>query len=265
MERRDQPPAWGRHEADPRPPAASLRSTPEAPPGHLRASALSGRERLGELPIVGALWRSDRLDPGGPGARALVAVAVVAVLLVAGWLWLSRPQPQPISMTSPAAAAPRLTTEGAAPSAMSSPTTVVVQVAGKVRHPGVVTLPAGSRVTDAITAAGGLVPGADTGTLNLARRVTDGEQILVAVPGAPAPPAPAAGPAGAAPTPGAPLDLNSATLEQLQELPGLGPVFAQRIIDYRTQHGGFRTVQELRQISGIGTHRFAQLQPLVRV
>src|SRR5206468_3618069 len=143
---------------DPPPPAASLRSAPEAPPGHLRASALSGRDRLGELPVVGALWRSDRLDPGGPGARALVAVGVVALLVVAGWLWLSRPEPQPIPAASPVSAAPRRIAEGAVtPSAASSPTTVVVQVAGKVRRPGVVTLPAGSRVTDAIAAAGGLL------------------------------------------------------------------------------------------------------------
>jgi competence protein ComEA len=196
-------------------------------------------------------------------------VGVVAVVLVAGWLWLSRPDPQPIPSAAPASVTVRPTTEavsGPSPAA----TSVVVQVAGKVRHPGVVTLPSGSRVTDAITAVGGLLPGADPGPLNLARRVTDGEQILVAIPGTPAPAAAPAGgtgdgTGGGVPAPGAPLDLNSATLAQLQDLPGLGPVFAQRIIDYRTQHGGFRSVQELRQISGIGAHRFAQLQPLVRV
>jgi competence protein ComEA len=149
--------------------------------------------------------------------------------------------------------------------------TVVVHVAGKVRRPGVITLPAGSRVTDAIRAAGGLRPGVDTGSLNLARRLTDGEQIPVGLPAVAASPggapgsAPGVPPAEPGTVPGTPLDLNTATVEQLQELPGVGPVLARRIVDHRTQHGGFRGVEQLREVSGIGERRFAELKDLVRV
>lgn len=136
---------------------------------------------------------------------------------------------------------------------------MVVQVGGKVQHPGVFTLPAGSRVTDAINAAGGLRPGASTGMLNLARKISDGEQILVDVPGAPA------GASSGTGSSSDPVDLNTATPEQLEQLPGVGPVYAKRIVDYRTQHGGFRSIDELRQIAGIGEHRFSLLKPLVRV
>jgi competence protein ComEA len=147
----------------------------------------------------------------------------------------------------------------ATPATSSSP--VLVDVAGKVRHPGVVSLPAGARVIDAIKAAGGVRPGAGTGTLNLARRVADGEQILVGVDATPA----AALPSGAATPAGAPIDLNTAGAAQLDQLPGVGPVLAQRIVDYRTQHGGFRSVDELRQVSGIGAAKFGDLKGLVTV
>ncbi|HEU5157613.1 MAG TPA: ComEA family DNA-binding protein [Streptosporangiaceae bacterium] len=191
-------------------------------------------------------------DPGLPGARALIAVGIVAALVAAGFLWLSRPRPQPV----PAAAArPSL---AAPPSAVSA--APVVDVAGKVRHPGVVTLRPGARVIDAIKAAGGLRPGAGPGALNLARPVADGEQILV---GATASPQPAAAPA--APGAGARLDLNAATVEQFDQLPGVGPVLARRIVDYRTQHGAFRGVEELQEVTGIGSRKYADIKDLVRV
>ncbi|MFD4874808.1 helix-hairpin-helix domain-containing protein [Streptomyces sp. NPDC058420] len=147
---------------------------------------------------------------------------------------------------------------------------IVVDVSGKVREPGVHRLPAGSRVTDALRAAGGVRPGTNTEGLNRARFLVDGEQIVV---GGPAPATvPGAGgantagvagsAAGAAPT--APVSLNTGTAEQLNTLPGVGPVLAQHIIDYRTQHGGFRSVDELRQVNGIGDRRFADLRDLVQ-
>lgn len=148
---------------------------------------------------------------------------------------------------------------------------IVVDVGGKVREPGIHRLPAGSRVADALRAAGGVKPGTKTDGLNRARFLVDGEQVIV---GGPAPVVEAgaggtaaAGTAGAAAggvPPGAPVSLNTATADQLDTLPGVGPVLAQHIIDYRTQHGGFRSVDELREVNGIGDRRFADLRNLVR-
>lgn len=145
---------------------------------------------------------------------------------------------------------------------------IVVDVSGKVRRPGIQRLPAGSRVVDALRAAGGVRPGTNTDGLNRARFLVDGEQVVVGGPAAPAPgPAGVAGAAGGGPAgaaSGAPVALNTATVDQLDTLPGVGPVLAQHIIDYRTQHGGFRSVDELREVNGIGDRRFADLRNLVR-
>ena len=135
-------------------------------------------------------------------------------------------------------------------------------MAGRVRRPGLVRLPAGSRVQDAITAAGGVTSGADLDAVNLARKLTDGEQVRVPGPGDPAPPSPDAA-AGLA-TPSAPLDLNTATVEQLDTLPGVGEVTAGRIVAYRSAHP-FTTVDELLEVPGIGQRRFEQLKDLVTV
>ncbi|MCO6006353.1 ComEA family DNA-binding protein [Actinoallomurus purpureus] len=230
------------------PPGAALRVSPQAP------------------------GRRIRIDPGTPGIRVLAAVGLLAVLVSGAYLWWSRPEPRPVTpaIVSPAAhraapmdvSAPRPAMP-VTPATSSSP--VLVDVAGKVRHPGVVSLPAGARVIDAIKAAGGVRPGAGTGTLNLARRVVDGEQILVGVDATPAAALPPGAPPGAATPTGAPLDLNTAGAAQLDQLPGVGPVLAQRIVDYRTQHGGFRSVDELRQVSGIGAAKFGDLKGLVTV
>ncbi|MEV7187906.1 helix-hairpin-helix domain-containing protein [Kitasatospora sp. NPDC093102] len=145
---------------------------------------------------------------------------------------------------------------------------VVVDIGGRVHLPGLQTLPGGSRVADALRAAGGPLPETDTRNLNLARVLTDGEQILV---GEQAPaPAPAGAPAGASgsgpPGPAAyrpSVSLNRATLEQLDTLPGVGPTLAQRILAYRTSHGSFRSLDQLRQVSGIGARTYAELRPLL--
>jgi competence protein ComEA len=147
---------------------------------------------------------------------------------------------------------------------------VVVNVAGKVRRPGLVTMKEGARVGEAVDAAGGALPNVDLTPLNLAARVVDGQQILVGVaapPGAAAPGPSAGSPAGsgAAPAPGGKLDLNAATLEQLDGLPGVGPVMAKKILDWRTQNGRFSAVEQLREIPGIGDARFGTLRDLVRV
>jgi len=137
-----------------------------------------------------------------------------------------------------------------------------VDVSGKVRRPGIQYLPAGSRVADALRAAGGVRAGADVTTLNRARVLADGEQVAVGLPAAP-PPVSEAGAEGQA-GPAAPVSLGTATVDQLETLPGVGPVLAQHIIDYRTEHGGYRSVDELREVNGIGERRFADLRPLVR-
>lgn len=225
-----------------------------------------------------------------PRALAALAVVLVAAAVFAGMhFWSARPEgvraPDPVSAAGHAPvpqgdAAPAAGGSGTPEPSPGPPPAVagvagvggaggriVVDVSGKVRRPGIHRLPSGSRVTDALQAAGGVRPGVDLDGLNRARVLVDGEQILVGVPpGTVA----AGGTGGAGPGPTAtgaatgPVSLSSATADQLETLPGVGPVLAQHIVDYRTQHGGFRSVDELREVTGIGDRRFADLQPLVR-
>ncbi|MFG3301708.1 helix-hairpin-helix domain-containing protein [Micromonospora chersina] len=220
----------------------------------------------GRRPLASRLPGPGAFDPSRRGVRALAAVAVVVVLVAGVWAWRSRPQAEPVR---PAAAVGAPETSAPAPTASTGQ--VVVALAGKVRRPGLVRLPAGARVADAIEAAGGALPGVDVALLNPARKVADGELILVGVnapPGQAAPPGPATGggPAAGGAAPGSgPVNLNTATLAQLDALPGVGPVLAQRILDHRDQHGGFRSVSDLRQVDGIGDARYEQLKDLVTV
>jgi competence protein ComEA len=236
------------------------------------------------------------LPPGGPGSRvrALLAgagrqrVAVALLVLVAlagaGAVWVravprlagdtgaAAPPDQtlPRAVPEPRSGTPDPSASGADPSLANSPAgQVAVHVAGRVRRPGLVRLPAGSRVRDAVRAAGGPTSGADLDAVNLARKLTDGEQIRVPAPGDPAPPPPAdaAGPGasgGPGGTPSVPLDLNTATVEQLDTLPGVGEVTAGRIVAYRTAHP-FTAVDELLEVPGIGQRRYDQLKDLVTV
>lgn len=219
-------------------------------------------------------WRGARVDPSRPGATALALVAALAAILAAVGVWWDRPQTEPVGapgalpavvVTSvPAADAPAPDTPQPAPGPL------VLSVSGKVARPGLIEVPDGSRVADALDAAGGALPGTDLSALNLARRVVDGEQIAVGVPPAPdaaaAPAAGAAGDGGAGAVPGGgPVDLNTATEAQLDALPGVGPVTAQRILEWRTRNGRFARVEQLREIEGIGERRFAQLRELVVV
>jgi competence protein ComEA len=201
-------------------------------------------------------------DPGRRGVRALAVVAVLVIVVAAFLAWRARPRVDPVAAPSFEAGA---TTDGPAgpSSAASSSAEVIVAVEGKVQKPGVVHLPAGSRVADALQAAGGAKPGVDVAMLNLARKVIDGELILVGVAPSPGMSAPVA--AGGAAAPGGLVNLNTATLADLDTLPGVGPVLAQRILDARTAQGGFKAVSDLRKVNGIGDARYGQLKDLVTV
>jgi competence protein ComEA len=140
----------------------------------------------------------------------------------------------------------------------------VISVVGRVARPGLVTLPDGARVADALEATGGPARGAHLGGLNLARRLSDGEQIYVGVATPPNAEPAGSGGSGGSGRPGTePVDLNSASVAALDTLPGVGPVTAQRILDWRTQHGRFDSVDQLRDVDGIGPTRFARLKDLV--
>lgn len=156
---------------------------------------------------------------------------------------------------------PVLPVAASSESSSAAEASIVVSVVGLVARPGLVTLSEGARVADALREVGGPAPGADLGALNLARRLADGEQIYVGVPTPPgAEPAPAA---SGAPGVAEKVDLNTATLAALDTLPGVGPVTAQRIVDWRAQHGRFDSVDQLREIDGIGPSKFAKLKELV--
>lgn len=200
-----------------------------------------------------------------PHLRALAAVAVAASVLLVWWLLSGRPESSgPVaplafsSSQSPGSPAPGAATAEAAE--------LVVDVVGKVRRPGIVTVPRGSRVYEAIEAAGGLRGRVDTTSVNLAREVADGEQILVGLDpvdasGAPAAPPTPGGPAAA----GAKVNLNTATAEQLDTLPGVGPVTAQAILSWREENGRFSSVDDLLDVNGIGEATLAELRDLVVV
>jgi competence protein ComEA len=190
--------------------------------------------------------RGGRWDPGRRGLPVLAGIAVVGAL--AAGLVLVRARPHEV-------AAPPVALTSAAPDAGGF---VVVDVSGKVRHPGIVRLPFGSRVDDALRAAGGPLPGATFDGLNRARKLADGEQVLVGV-------QPAAGAAAGGPPGDARVDLNAADVAALDALPGIGPVLAQKIVDWRTEHGRFASVDQLREVSGIGESKFAALKTKVRV
>jgi competence protein ComEA len=185
--------------------------------------------------------------------RQLLAAAVALVLLLlAAHLLL------PAGATTPAAPLPPPPGFGA--SANGAPhARVVVDVVGAVRRPGLYRLEQGSRIADAIARAGGATPKAHLAQVNLAAPLADGEQVVVPRRGAPG----AALPAGSAGAPSAPVQLSTATLEQLDSLPGIGPATAQKILDYRAKHGAFSSVDELDAVPGIGPKRLDQLRDLV--
>ena len=264
---------------------AMLRTTLRAPepaePTAAPSPQSAGQPRLQH-------WLTSHLPPlERAHVVVLVAVLVVAVLM-AGWL-IIRARDQAVgvpvsfdnSTASPAGSAsvgppsgPRPSHPGTsrtAPEESPGVTgTIAVHVAGEVHDPGVVELPGDARVADAIAAAGGMTEQAVPGRLNLAARLSDGDQIFVSdatdppselVRGGDPPDAPGAG-SDSSP---APIDLNTATAEQLESLPGVGPATAQAILAWREEHGRFSRIEELQEVDGIGPKTFARLAPYVTV
>jgi len=224
-------------------------------------------------------YAAVRADPGRAGAIALAVVGVVAVLVTVFTLVRDKPPPvvsaklPPVQMVSSGSPTPSAAPKPDEP--------VVVSVVGLVHKPGLVTLSPGARIADALTAAGGSLDGADLLGLNMARRVADGEQIIVGIAGPPGEPAAmgssiSSGPGQAPPTgppsttenasaPAGLVDLNTATVEQLDTLPGIGPVTAAAIVAWRDANGRFSSVDQLGDVDGIGPARLEKLRDLVRV
>ena len=208
--------------------------------------------------------RRIRIGPWSrPAVRALVILVTTCLAVTAWWWWSGRPREvvaAPVVVATGVAIADSVD-EQSAPSVRESPgaSEVVVHVAGFVAKPGLVTLPAGARVADAIAAAGGVTRRRATDSVNLARVLVDGEQILV---GAAATAAPGVAPSASGPPV---VDLNTADGAAFEGLPGVGPVLAGRILEWRTANGPFRSVDELGEVSGIGDATLARLRPLVRV
>ncbi len=208
--------------------------------------------------------------PGGARwevpVRAAIAAAVAAFVVVGLAVFLLlRPdnEGEPVPLISTSAAAP--VESPASVGALDDGVQVQVHVVGQVRKPGVVSLSESGRVQDAIEAAGGATGKADLAQMNLARKVVDGERILVPKPGEELPDEVAGGSDNPASAVGSLVDLNTATVAQLDELPGVGPVLAGRIVEWRDANGRFATVDDLNEVSGIGDATMEKLRPLVRV
>lgn len=256
-----------------------------------------------EEPVAGSGWRDRlvpvrfrgvRLDPGRRGVRALAVVGLAAMAVAAAVVFRERPIAQavpPLPAIRPTAASRPAAVLSASvvtpPDALpvhtdpgQSATELVVSVVGLVHRTGLVRLPGGSRVADAIAAAGGPTDGADTSGLNLAQRLSDGDQVLVG-PAAPNPglsrPGSSAISAGGRPSsgsssssgrpagPAARVDLNAASETELDALPGVGPVTARAIVSWRATNGRFTSVEQLGEVEGIGPARLARLRDLVTV
>jgi competence protein ComEA len=208
-------------------------------------------------PLLERLRSLDRCE--------LVGLVAVALLIVGGAaLWYVRSLPSSVRIEASTERSDRNGPAGVAPTA--TPAVVIVDVAGWVRRPGVYEFRQGDRVIDAIRMAGGGKSGADLQSINLAALLIDGQQIVVPKKGKGGPGTgmsggSVSGPGGAKPL----VNLNTATLDQLESLPGIGPALAQRILDYREQHGPFRKVEDLLNVSGIGEKRLADLRSNVTV
>ena len=272
---------------------------PEAPP---LPSAAKRRWRVRVWANVSARLHVTTFDPGRRGVAVLVAVAVIGASGGAWYFLRAAPHVDAAAVSAdPAADCQTVTGQEprSCPTVSGSPveshgpepvgasvfssgtpspskaTELVVDVVGKVARPGVFTLPPGSRIVDAIAAAGGALPHTDLTALDLARRLSDGQEIFVGIPPPSGPAAQSAGgvvgddtavgaDAGAGSSDSI-VDINTATQAELETLPGVGAVTAQRILTWRTQHGHFTSVTQLQQVSGIGPAKYAALAGRVKV
>ncbi|HZQ86044.1 MAG TPA: helix-hairpin-helix domain-containing protein [Acidimicrobiales bacterium] len=202
---------------------------------------------------------------------AVGAVSFVVLVIVVGAVVLgagrSAAHPQVTLPRAHPGAAPGTTRPGAGAGATDQPSDErpVVAAAGAVVSPGLYKLPAGARVADVLNAAGGPTPDADVDQLNLALKVSDGDRVYVPRRGEAPPPSAGVGSGAGGASADAPVNLNSATLEQLDALPGVGPATAQAILDYRKQHGRFRSVDDLLEVGGIGPSKLEKLRQRVKV
>lgn len=187
----------------------------------------------------------------------LTMTLLFVVVLVGTILVLRRPEPAPLTILTPT------------PRATATTAMVMVDVRGAVTRPGVYTLPQGSRLQDALAVAGDVLAGAETRGLNLARKLVDGEQIYVPTTAeataAPTAAATASRSRTKTPTPAGRVNINTATIEQLDGLPGIGPALAQRIVDYRSQNGSFKRPEDLKKVRGIGDVLFEGVKDLIEV
>ncbi len=244
--------------------------------------------------LVPQRFRGTRLDPGWRGLVTLVAVGLAAVVVAAVVVLRERPVAQavplpsavristgtlPVGLSGASMAASSGAGQSVVPVTTSPATELVISVVGLVHRGGLVRLPAGARVADALTAAGGAKDGADLSGLNLAQRLQDGDQVLVG-PGGPnsgpqlgsttisaggRPPGGSAPNSAAAQRPSSKVDLNTATEAELDALPGIGPVTARAIVTWRVANGRFTDVAQLGEVDGIGPARLARLRDLVTV
>jgi competence protein ComEA len=243
--------------------AALIRElAPEANAG--QATGRAGR--LVERWLPGGTRSTDRLRTLLTQHRTAAVILIIALLAAIGIaITLSTQQPE----TEAPPLLPAAVSQAPTTAAPKTTTTLVISVVGKVMNPGLVTLPNGARVADALKAAGGPIPGTDDTTLNLARRLTDGEQIYVGIPTPAAEnqlqgtPAPTDRKGGKAADPTTKINLNTATAAELQTLPGIGPTMSQRILSWRAQHGQFDSITQLKDVGGIGAAKFAKLEQLV--
>ncbi len=277
------------HPAPPRPPT---RPDPDDPSGPDDPSVAEAWDRVDDLSpedLGPPDWRERVAELRGRLGLdvRLVAWGLAAVVAAGVAAWLLRPAPAPFEETLPqastevvAAGAPTTDASGATTppgaSTTSAPTELVAHAAGAVAHPGVYRLDPAARVDDLVRAAGGLAPDADAARINLAAPLVDGARVYVpavgeddppavAGPDVPAGGAPPGGDTGADAAPAALIDLNTADEAELDELPGVGPAIAGAIVAYRTENGGFASVDELLEVRGIGEAKLAEIAPLATV